>query len=101
MLVTLRWRSAQPDEVLADHARRDTGQLDPLPLAPAQEPPHRPQVRLLRVRVVVLGVEIFLPGEAGRTARPHDQYRQARPPPGPVPAGPARRRSPARPATTR
>ena len=83
MLVTLGGRAAQADEVLADHARRDAGQLHPLPLAPAQEPPHRPLIRPLRVRIVMLGVEEFLPGEAGRPpARSTSTGR-----PGPPPAG--------------
>ena len=78
MLVTLGWRPAQADEVLADHTRRDRRQLHPLPLGPGQEHLDRPQIGPLRVRVVVLGVEIFLPGEACRPPCPLDQPRQAR-----------------------
>src|SRR5262249_30940861 len=66
------------DEVLADHARRDRRQLHTVPLAPAQEPPHRPLIRPLRVRIVMLGIEEFLPGEAGCPPGLLDQRRQLR-----------------------
>ena len=48
----------------------------PFPLAPAQEPPHRRLIGPLRVRIVVLGEEELLPGEAGRRPCPLDQLRQ-------------------------
>ncbi len=78
MQVPLGGRAAQADEVLADHARRDCRQLDPLPLRPGQEPLHRRHVGFLRVRVVVLGVEEFIPGEAARWPGPLDQRGQGR-----------------------
>ena len=73
MQVPLGGRAAQADEVLPDHARRDRRQLDPLPLGPGQEAFHRPHVGFLRVRVVVLGIEEFIPGEACRAPCPLDQ----------------------------
>ena len=36
-------------------------------------------IRPLRVRVVVLGIEEFIPGEAGRPPCPLDQHRQSLP----------------------
>ena len=48
----------------------------PSPLAPGQEPPHRRLIRFLRVRIVMLGKEELIPGEAGRTSCPLDQLRQ-------------------------
>ena len=76
MQVSLGRRAARADEVLPDHARRDARQLDPQPLAPAEEPLDRRHVGFLRVRVVVLGIEEFIPGEAGHPPCPFDQRRQ-------------------------
>ena len=45
---------------------------------PGQEPPHRRLIRFLRVRIVMLGIEEFIPGEAGRPPCPLDQLRQGR-----------------------
>jgi hypothetical protein len=48
------------------------------PLDPGHEPIHRPQVGFLHVPVMVFGIEIFIPGEACRTACPLDQGGQHR-----------------------
>ena len=50
----------------------------PCPFDPGQEPPHRRLIRLLRVRIVMLGIEEFIPGEACRPPCPLDQLRQDR-----------------------
>ena len=75
--IPLGGRATQADEVLTDHAGRDRRQLNPLTLAPGQEAFGRRHVRLLRVRVVMLGIEEFVPGEAGGPPCPHDQRRQS------------------------
>jgi hypothetical protein len=43
---------------------------------PGQKPPHGGLIRPLRVRIMVLGKEEFLPGEACRPPCPLDLHRQ-------------------------
>ena len=66
MQVSLGGRAAEADEILADGPRRNARQLDTFTLDPSHESLNRRHGCFLRMRIVVLGMEEFIPGDAGR-----------------------------------